>query len=203
MEWGFVWKSLLLVTVGFVLLRFSGRKSIAQMTIPTTVVMISIGSIIIQPIVETSVWRTIGAATIFIGMLVLVEYLQVKSNFVEGLFTGRALSVIENGQMVPKNMRKLRMTVDKLEMQLRQKGISNVTDVKTATVEGNGQIGYELMEDQKPLTVGEFKRLMAAYLQQLPQGQTQAQPGQQAQPFNLFDEVVHQKHDKFIDPKLQ
>jgi uncharacterized membrane protein YcaP (DUF421 family) len=54
-------------------------------------------------------------------------------------------------------LKKLRLTVDQLEMRLRNQGISNIEDVKKATIEPNGLLGYELQEDAKPLTIGEFK----------------------------------------------
>nr|WP_328703130.1 YetF domain-containing protein [Alkalihalobacterium elongatum] len=129
MELDFIWKSVLLVLTGFLFLRVSGRKSIAQMTITTTIVMISIGAIIVQPIIEDSVLKTILSIGIFIGVLILIEYLQVKYNALEKLFTGKAISVIENGQVNLKNLKKIRLTIDKLEMQIRQNGISNITDI--------------------------------------------------------------------------
>lgn len=48
----FIWESFILILSGIFLLRLAGRKSISQMTLEQTVVIISIGTIIIQPIVE-------------------------------------------------------------------------------------------------------------------------------------------------------
>ncbi|MCP8616165.1 DUF421 domain-containing protein [Salirhabdus salicampi] len=158
-----VWNSLLLVIAGVLLLRIAGRKSISQMTLAQTVVMISIGSIIIQPIIETSVWRTLVASAIFIGTLIIMEYLQLKFNIVEKFITGKSKVIIENGSVNVENLKKLRFTVDQLEMRLRQLGITKIADVKVATLEPNGQIGYELIDDAKPLTVGEFKKIMTNY----------------------------------------
>ncbi|RBP90558.1 uncharacterized membrane protein YcaP (DUF421 family) [Cytobacillus firmus] len=164
----FIWESVLLIFSGVLLLRVAGRKSISQMTLAQTVVMISIGTIIIQPIVETSVWKTIAAAAILVGSLILMEYLQVKFNFIEKFITGKSKIVIENGKLKTANMRKLRFTADQLEMRLRTSGITKISDVKMATLEPNGQLGYELMNDAKPLTVGEFKRLMGEMILQSP-----------------------------------
>lgn len=164
----FIWESVLLIFSGVLLLRVAGRKSISQMTLAQTVVMISIGTIIIQPIVETSVWKTIVAAAILIGSLILMEYLQVKFNFIEKIITGKSKIVIEDGKLKTANMRKLRFTADQLEMRLRTSGITKISDVKMATLEPNGQLGYELMNDAKPLTVGEFKRLMGEIILQSP-----------------------------------
>jgi uncharacterized membrane protein YcaP (DUF421 family) len=159
----FIWETVLLFFVGIFLLRISGRKSISQMTLGTTIVMISIGTIIVQPIIETSVIRTIIAASIFIVLLILLEFLQIKSNFIENIVSGKSLTVIENGKINEKNLNKLRLSVDQLEKRLRQKGVSSIGDIRTATLETNGQLGYELNDDAKPLSLGEFKRLMNTY----------------------------------------
>ncbi|WP_394583807.1 DUF421 domain-containing protein [Cytobacillus firmus] len=179
----FAWQSVILVLAGVLLLRVAGRKSISQMTLAQTVVMISIGSIIIQPIIETSVWKTIVAAGIFVGSLIIMEYLQVRYNFIEKFITGKSKIVIENGKLKTANMRKLRFTADQLEMRLRTNGITKISDVKMATLEPNGQLGYELMDDAKPLTVGEFKRLMGEIILQSP-----VQPAHQASD-DIFQEL--------------
>ncbi|TCJ01223.1 DUF421 domain-containing protein [Cytobacillus praedii] len=169
----FVWQSVLMFLSGVLLLRIAGRKSISQMTLAQTVVMISIGTIIIQPIVETSVWKTIIASVIFIGSLILLEFLQLKFNFIEKFITGKSKIVIQNGKIEKTNLRKLRLTADQLEMRLRTNGITKISDVKMATLEPNGQLGYELMDDAKPLTVGEFKNLMGLMLLNSPKQQVQ------------------------------
>ncbi|MBU8768972.1 DUF421 domain-containing protein [Cytobacillus oceanisediminis] len=179
----FLWESVLLIFSGVLLLRVAGRKSISQMTLAQTVVMISIGTIIIQPIIETSVWKTIVAAAILIGSLILMEYLQVKFNFIEKFITGKSKIVIEDGKLKTANMRKLRFTADQLEMRLRTNGITKISDVKMATLEPNGQLGYELMNDAKPLTVGEFKRLIGEMILQSP-----VQPAPQAS-CDIFQEL--------------
>lgn len=155
-----IWKSLLLIFTGAVLLRFAGRKSISQLSVVTTVVMISIGTIIVQPIAEKGIWKAVLAATVFIVFLVAIEWLELKFDSIEHLFTGKAIEVVRDGQILPENMRKLRFTVDKLETRIRQYGITKISDLKSVTLEPNGQVGYELKEEAKPLTVGQFESLV-------------------------------------------
>ncbi len=169
-----------MVLTGILLLRIAGRKSISQMTLAQTVVMISIGSIIIQPIIESSLFRTMVAASVFIAALIIMEYVQVKWNFAEKFITGKSKVVIENGILNIPELKKMRFSVDQLEMRLRQQGISDIADVKVATIEPNGQIGYELKEDAKPLTVRQFKQLLA----QTPQDVEDS-------PSPLFKEVIN------------
>jgi len=186
MNYNFMWEAALLIFVGFILLRLAGRKSIAQMTIAPTVVMISIGNIIVQPIVETSVLKTIIAIAIIVSTLILVEFLQLKFNILETYFSGKAVLVIDNGQIMYDQLRKMRLTIDQLEMQLRLKGIENVSDVKTGTIEPNGQIAFQLFPDAKPVTVGELKKLLGPLIKQ----------NQPTSPdnFTIFDEVKQNSH---------
>lgn len=165
MNLSFIWEALVLIIAGIFLLRMSGRKSIAQMTLPQTILMISIGTIIVQPIVEKSLLKAIGAAAVFALTIVVIEYLQQKFNGFEKFVTGKSKIVIEEGGLNVQNLKKLRMTVDQLEMRLRNQGISKIEDVKTATIEPNGLLGYELMDDAKPLTMKDFKQLMNSYLE--------------------------------------
>lgn len=48
-----------------------------------------------------------------------------------------------------------------METRLRQAGISSIDDVKYATLEVSGQLGYELKDNKKPLTKDDFNILMA------------------------------------------
>lgn len=192
----FILKSIFLVLAGVFLLRVAGRKSISQMTLAQTVIMISIGSIIIQPIIETSVVRTVVATAIFIFALIVLEWLQVRFNFVEKFVTGKSKVLIHNGQIQTQQLKKHRLTVDQMEMFLRQQGISKISDVKTATLEPNGQLGYELKEDARPLTIGEFKKMInpsmlnPSYLPLYENNDSQKDTDQ------LFDEIKNGKRDE-------
>ncbi|KLV29082.1 DUF421 domain-containing protein [Priestia megaterium] len=168
----FLWQSVILILAGILLLRIAGRKSISQMTLAQTVVMISLGTIIVQPIVEKSMIKAIGGAAVFVLAILVLEYLQLKSNAFEKFLTGKSKTVINNGQLDIKSLRGLRLTADQLEMRLRTQGISKIEDVKTATIEPNGQLGYELQENAKPLTVGDFKQLMNSYMPYVSQSNT-------------------------------
>lgn len=158
----FIFKAFFLILAGMCLVRISGRQSVAQMTVTTTVVMVSIGTMIVQPIVRdgNSVWKTVVSVSIFIFTLMVIDFLRLKFNFFETVISGKAVILIQDGHLHEKNLKKHRMTVDQLEMHLRTSGISKISDVKTATLEPNGLIGYELTDDAKPLTMGDLKKLL-------------------------------------------
>ncbi|MVO98585.1 DUF421 domain-containing protein [Paenibacillus lutrae] len=193
--WEELWKSLVLILFGMLILRISGRKSISQMTIPTTITMISIGTIIVQPIANENIFLTIIAAIVFILVLIVVETLQIRWNWFEKWIKGPAVIVIEGGQLNLHSMKKLRLSVDALEMKLRQQGISKLSDVKTATIEPNGQLGYELNDSAKPLTVSQMENLLSKYFANMESGCVNSNPNSEIQEINLFSEIkIGDKH---------
>ncbi|MBG9448225.1 hypothetical protein ABE67_02410 [Cytobacillus firmus] len=161
MEFDWIWNSILVVIGGTLLLRIAGRKSISQMTLAQVVIMIGIGSLLIEPVSGESIWTTLAVGLILVLTLVIMEYAQMKSDKFEKFITGQSKIIIEDGKLNEQNLRKLRFTVDQLEMKLRQHNVAVISDVRWATLEPNGQVGYELKEEAQPVTKKEFLQLQA------------------------------------------
>nr|ABK00958.1 conserved hypothetical protein [Bacillus cereus]ABK01222.1 conserved hypothetical protein [Bacillus cereus] len=104
---------------GILLLRIACREFTSQMTLAQAVVMISIGTVIVRPIVEKSVLKAIVSSFIFVISVVIIEYLQLKSNAFQEFITGKRKTVIKNGILNVSNLKKMRLTVGQLEMTLR------------------------------------------------------------------------------------
>src|SRR5699024_12734172 len=134
MDWNLIWQAILIVLIGTLLLRIAGRKTISQMTLAETVLMISIGTLLIQPVTSKSVWASFIVGLVLVLTLLFMEFMQLKVDTLETWITGKAKIVIENGQINEKEMAKLRLTVDQLEMYLRQNNVTSISDVKLATL---------------------------------------------------------------------
>ncbi|QCT04026.1 hypothetical protein E6C60_3315 [Paenibacillus algicola] len=156
-----IWKAFLLATGGMLLLRISGRKSVSQMTIPQIGILLTIGSVLGSQVSGKGLSESLLAVAVFLATLVLVEWVSVKSNKAENLLKSRSVPVIQDGELLTDNMKRMRLTVDDLEKRLRLSGISRVEDVKTGTLENNGELGYELMPHAKPLTLGQFQQFIS------------------------------------------
>lgn len=160
MDMSWIFQTILVFFAGTFILRIGGRKSISQMTISQTVVMIGLGSLLIQPLTGRGLLITFLVALVLSILMIITEYLEIKIDFLETLFSGKAVVVIQNGAPNINNLRKLRLSIDRLETRLRQAGISSIEDVKYATIEVSGQLGYELKDNKKPLTKEDFITLM-------------------------------------------
>src|SRR5690625_1997344 len=178
MDWDLLWKAVIIVIGGTFLLRLAGRKSISQMTLAQTVIMIGIGSLLIQPIAGESIWATLGVGLVLVLTLIVMEYAQVKANSFENILTGKSKILIENGILQEKNLKKFRLTVDQLEMNLRQQSVSRIEDVKWATLESNGRVALVLKDDAQPVTKKEFQQLTSMMEQLLLQRNQPVNVGQ-------------------------
>lgn len=150
MDYNLIWQAILIIIGGTFLLRLAGRKTISQMTLAETILMISIGTLLIQPVTGKNIWVTFVIGAVLVATLFLMEYGQLKSDGLEKLITGKSKVVIENGTLNEKEMAKLRLTVDQLEMQLRQKNVTSISDVQLATLEPSGQLGFTLKQEAQP-----------------------------------------------------
>ena len=200
-DYSWIWETILIFYVGRILLRFAGRKSISQMTITQVIVMVGIGSLLIQPLADKNVFVTLAIGLLFTFLMVMTEYLEMKFDFLETISTGKAKIVIENGQINQRNLKKLRMSVDRLETRLRQSGISSIEDVKHATIEVSGQIGYELHDSKKPVTKEEYNLLLYE-LSEIKRllGGNESIPPIANENKNLFEEIKTKNHEGRNEP---
>ncbi|MCM3410619.1 DUF421 domain-containing protein [Metabacillus litoralis] len=200
MDLDLIWKSVIIVIGGTILLRIAGRKSISQMTLAQVVIMIGIGSLLVQPLVGKNVWTTLVVGLTLVLTLVLVEFTQIKSDKLEKFISGKAKILIKDGKLQEDQLKKLRLSVDLLEMKLRQSNVNKMEDIKYATLEPNGQIGFELKENKKPATKEDINMILQE-IQQIKQSMgfipldlNMQQNQSSTQDTTLFTEITKGKH---------
>lgn len=184
-----IWKTLLIFIVGTMILRIGGRRTIAQMTIPQTVMMIALGTLLIQPVANQGLWSTFVIAGFLVLCLIITELIQIKFDNAETIISGKAVLVIENGTLIESHLKSLRLPVDKLEERLRQAGISSIGDVQYATLESNGQLGYALKPEKQPATKEDIQNL----IQFIQNGSLVNHENQSQDP--IFTEIISENTD--------
>ena len=194
MDLNFIWKAIVTVIGGVLILRLAGRKSISQLTVAQTVMMIAVGSLIIQPVSERNIWITMLITFLMVITLLLIEYIVLKSDTLENLIYGKSLTVIENGQINENNLKKLRLTVDMLEVRLRQQNIRSISDIQWATIESNGQLGYMLKPDKQYATKEDINMLKSLIELNQSSPPSQTTITQTSMSDDIFTEVKNRKH---------
>lgn len=198
MDFHFIWKAVVIVIGGVLILRLAGRKSISQLTVAQTVMMIAVGSLIIQPVNDRNIWITMVVTFLMVSTLLLIEYIVMKFDSLESFIYGKSLLVVEDGRINERNLKKLRLTVDMLEVRLRQQSIQNYSDLKWATIETNGQLGYMVKPDKQYATKEDIQMLKDL----IERNQTKTATSSNNSD-TIFTEVKHNKHLKEFPENLK
>ncbi len=121
---------------------FMGRKQLSQITFFDYVVGITIGSIAAVIAVDRTVSIINGAIAIVLWsvMPVIIGFIAMKSIRFRMLVDGEPKVVIQNGVIINKNMMKEKYNIGDLLMQLRDKGIFDISEVDFAILEPNGKL---------------------------------------------------------------
>ncbi len=137
-----------------IIMRLMGKRQIGELDISDLVTTFLLSEIASLPITDTS----IPVAFAIIPMIVLLTF-EVSSSwflsrfpFFKNLFSTRPATLICNGEINQKEMLKSRLSLDELIGELRQSGVSDISEVKYAILEQNGKITVIQNASAKPIS---------------------------------------------------
>lgn len=160
--WTVLWNAIVLAVAGTIFLRIAGRKSISEMTTPQVTILLMVGTVLGSEIGGKGLGLSLFGTFLLIMFLIGSEWISLRFNRAEKMLKGFGTPVIAEGKLLVDNMKKLRISVDDLEKRLRLLGITRLEDVKSGTIEENGQLGYELYRHARPVTMGDLEQLLKA-----------------------------------------
>lgn len=95
-------------------------------------------------------YKTIPDGILLVSTMVfwsyLLDWMGYRFAWFQRLVQSPPLPLVEDGELLHKNMRRELITRDELMSQLREQGVDDVADVKTAHMEGNGHISVVTKE---------------------------------------------------------
>ncbi|QIW21934.1 DUF421 domain-containing protein [Bacillus thuringiensis] len=158
-----IFESIILILTGMIALKMTGSNSVSQMTRAEIIIVVSIGRIIVEPVLSRKVVPSIFAAVIFASILLIIHFFELKSKKVEQFLNGSSIVIVENGEIVKENLMKAKMSEQQLYMQLREKEIHDLMSLQQVTPEPNGRIGYQLIEKAQPITLEMLEKILDQY----------------------------------------
>lgn len=128
--------------VMMVIARILGKPTISQMTYRDFVAAITLGALTanITFNLKMNIWLLLTALLTFSGIAYLLMVLAIKSRLFRKWISGRPTMLIQEGKILEENMRKLKITLDTLNQELRERNIFNIEEVQYAVLEQNGKI---------------------------------------------------------------
>src|SRR3954454_5383417 len=134
----FVFCLILLIT------RAVGRRELSSMEPFDLILLVVIGDLVQQGVTQSDYSLT-GATTVLVTMAVLVvctAWLSFRFAKLRPLLEGEPTLLIADGEILARNLRRERMTVDEIRAEALQQSIGSLRDVKYAVLETNGKISF-------------------------------------------------------------
>lgn len=147
-------RTLMVMAALFLVTKALGKRQVNQLTLFEYLTGITIGSIAATTSIDLrSDWYLgLVALGVWGGVVLITEFLTLKSIKARYLFEGKGTVLIRGGKVLEKNLKKERMNVDELMEQLRANQVFKLADVEFAVMEPSGRINTMLKTESRPLT---------------------------------------------------
>ena len=147
--WDLIARSVIVYGFLLILLRVTGKRQVDQLA-PFDLVLLLVLSNAVQNAMnggDNSVQAGIISAITLVGLNYLIGYATYRSKRLEALIEGRPQLLIHNGKLYRDVMEQQRLTQHELDAALRRQGVSDITHVRTAMIENNGEITVQVISE--------------------------------------------------------
>lgn len=142
----------ILYLVLIAVVRLMGKRQIGQMEPSEFVVTMLVANLAAIPMQDGAVPLFYGVVPIVtvLGAELVLSALSLKSIRFRKLLCGKPVILIENGNILQKNLRRTRVTLDELTGHLREKDVLDLNAVQYAILETNGNLSVFPYPKEKP-----------------------------------------------------
>ena len=150
-------RTLLIYLLLIVVMRLLGKRQIGQMETSEFVVTLLVADLAAVPMQDEKIPLLHGVIPILIvlGLELALSWLSLRSIRLRKLLCGKPVILMENGNILQKNLHKNRITLDELTEMLRQKYVLDLKQVQYAILETSGSLSVFLYPKEKPASAKE------------------------------------------------
>lgn len=141
-------------------IRLMGKRQVGELEPSELVLALIIADLAAVPMQDFGIPLLSGIIPILtlLSITMIISVLSMKSIKLRILLCGRPSIIVENGKLKQAEMKKNRFTVDELMEELRMKGFTDISTIKYAILETNGQISILPFANQKPPTAKDMNQ---------------------------------------------
>ncbi|MFZ5815861.1 MAG: DUF421 domain-containing protein [Bacillota bacterium] len=146
-------RTFLTFTVLLLLTRITGKKQLSQSTFFDFVSAIAIGDLAAEHLgnPEDPLLPWVLATGLWFALIIALDVLVMRSRTMGKLVEGEPTILIENGQLLERNLRRNYLRVDDLMARLRSHGYFNPREVEYAVFETDGSISVLPRSQSRPV----------------------------------------------------
>ena len=150
-------RTILLYLLLIAVVRLMGKRQIGQMEPSEFVVTMLVANLASIPMQDGAIPLYSGVIPIVtvLGVELVLSALSMKNTKLRKLLCGKPVILVENGNILQKNLRKTRITLDELTGHLREKDVLDLQSVQYAILETNGNLSVFPYPKEKPASAKE------------------------------------------------
>ncbi len=147
-------RTLIIYCAVTVFMRLMGKRQLGELQPGELVITLLVSEIAASPILDNTLplLNSIIPLILLVGFEILSSVINMKSVRIRYLIDGKPITVIRNGEIDQKQLKKLRYTTNDILASLRQKDVFNIEDVEYAIVETNGTLSVLLKPEKRTST---------------------------------------------------
>lgn len=147
-------RAFILYILIIICMRVMGKRQLGELQPTELVITILLSEIAAIPMQDNALplGNSIVAVLLLVALEVINSVVVLKVPGMRSLLQGNSLVIIRDGVIDQKQMKRLRFTMDDLFDQLRQKDVFDISDVRYAIVETNGQLSVMLKPEKENVT---------------------------------------------------
>ena len=149
-----IFRAFFLYIFVIIVMRMMGKREIGQLQPYELAITLIISELVTLPMENNGIPLVSGIIPVLVITFtqMLLSFVTTKSQFMQDLISGTYTIIIENGNLIEKNMIKQKYTIVELLEQLRLNGVAKISDVQYAILETSGQLSVILKEPKRPVT---------------------------------------------------
>jgi len=148
------YRTVVMFAVILIAMRILGKRQLGQLELNELVVAVMLSEFAVAPITNPTnrlLYGIIPIAVLATGEL-LLAYICMKSVRLRAFFIGKPSTLIQNGQINQREMRKNRITLTELTEKLRAQGHTDLSTIKYVLLEVNGALSILPFTAHAPAT---------------------------------------------------
>lgn len=147
-------RTILLYLILVLVVRVMGKRQIGEMEPAEFVVTMLLANLAAIPMQDVGIPLLSGLVPILtvLGVELILAVLSMRFLSFRRLLCGKPVVLIENGKILQDNLSRTRLTLDELTEHLREKGVLDLSVVKYAILETNGQLSVFPYAKDAPAT---------------------------------------------------
>jgi uncharacterized membrane protein YcaP (DUF421 family) len=126
----------------FLVTRIVGRRQLSQLEPFDLILLVVIGDLVQQGVTQSD--ESVTGALIVISTIALlsvaVSWVSFRWRKIRLVTEGEPIVLVQNGQVIERNMRRERITREDIEEEARQQQITSLADLRWAILEDDGRI---------------------------------------------------------------